>query len=126
MADTGQVAWQQFAHVPDRLVGDPGEDASGTAGIHPQQTSGRLPPHLSERLHSSDDEAPWNDRHGRDPAVQRLEAVPRQFHPFRHPERCSGAEAYDVADKWPIEESPGYERYAAPPAPEERVQRQQF
>jgi hypothetical protein len=47
------------------LVGDPGEDASGTAGIHPQQTSGRLPPHLSERLHSSDDEAPWNDRHGR-------------------------------------------------------------
>jgi hypothetical protein len=65
MADTGQVAWQQFAHVPDRLVGDPGEDASGTAGIYPQQTSDQLPPHLSECLHSRDVEAPRNDRHGR-------------------------------------------------------------
>jgi hypothetical protein len=33
--------------------------------IHPQQTSEQLPPNFSERLHSSDGEAPWNDRHGR-------------------------------------------------------------
>ena len=43
--------------------------------IHPQQTSGRLPPHLSERLHSSDDEAPWNDRHGRKAVGAQLEKI---------------------------------------------------
>ena len=34
------------------------------AAVLPQQASERLPPHLSERLHSSDDEAAWIDRHG--------------------------------------------------------------
>ena len=34
----------------------------------PQQTSEQLPPHLGERLHSSDGEATSNDRHGRSPA----------------------------------------------------------
>jgi hypothetical protein len=29
-----------------------------------QLTSDQLPPHLAERLHSSDDEAAWNDRDG--------------------------------------------------------------
>jgi hypothetical protein len=38
--------------------------------IHPQQTSEQLPPNFSERLHSSDGEAPWNDRHGRRADVQ--------------------------------------------------------
>jgi hypothetical protein len=37
--------------------------------IHPQQTSEQLPPNFSERLHSSDGEAPWNDRHGRNSTV---------------------------------------------------------
>jgi hypothetical protein len=42
------------------------------------QISERLPPHLSERPHSNSDEAPWNDCHGRDPAVPRLAAELRQ------------------------------------------------
>ena len=42
--------------------------ASGQAESHPQQTSDQLPPHLAERLHSSDDEAAWNDRDGREAA----------------------------------------------------------
>jgi hypothetical protein len=37
--------------------------------FHPQQTSDQLPPQLAERLHSSDDEAAWNDRDGREAAV---------------------------------------------------------
>src|SRR5450631_2755203 len=36
--------------------------------FHPQLTSDQLPPHLAERLHSSDDEATWNDRDRREPA----------------------------------------------------------
>ena len=37
--------------------------------FHPQLTSDQLSPHLAERLHSSDDEAAWNDRDGREAAV---------------------------------------------------------
>jgi hypothetical protein len=39
---------------------------------------------LSERLHSSDDEVSWNDRLGRDPAVQQPEAELRQTTISRH------------------------------------------
>ena len=57
----------------------PPPDASRRrTAFHPQQTSEQLPPHLSERLHSSDDEMAWNDRLGRDPAVRGLEAELRQ------------------------------------------------
>jgi hypothetical protein len=41
----------------------------GRTAPHPQQTSEQLPPHLGERLQSSDGEAAWNDRHGRVLAV---------------------------------------------------------
>jgi hypothetical protein len=34
----------------------------------PQEKLGQLLPRLSERLHSSGGEAPWNDRDGREPA----------------------------------------------------------
>jgi hypothetical protein len=39
------------------------------SGINPQQTSEQPPPRLNERLHSSDGQAPENDRHGRYPAA---------------------------------------------------------
>ena len=38
----------------------------GRTAPHPQQTSQQLPPHLSERLHSSVGEVAWNDRVGRE------------------------------------------------------------
>ena len=44
-----------------------------SGGIKRQPTSDQLPPHLGERLHSSNGEDAGNDRHGRDPVVQRLE-----------------------------------------------------
>src|SRR5664279_754339 len=50
--------------------------------FHPQLTSDQLPPHLAERLHSSDDEAAWNDRDGREAAVA---TRPRKA-PLGHPE----------------------------------------
>ena len=37
----------------------------GTTAIHPQQTSDQLPPHLGERLHSSNGRDAGNDRLGR-------------------------------------------------------------
>jgi hypothetical protein len=50
--------------------------------FHPQQTSEQLPPYLAERLHSSDGDAAWSDRHGRDSARPKLAdsgtAAPKQ------------------------------------------------
>ena len=39
-----------------------------SAHHYPQQTSEHLSPHLGECLHSSDGEASWNDRYGRQAA----------------------------------------------------------
>ena len=42
---------------------------SATTAFHPEQTYERLPPHLAERLHSSDGETARNDRPGREAAA---------------------------------------------------------
>src|SRR6266851_4386937 len=39
--------------------------------LHPRQTSEQLPPHLAERLHSSDGKMTSNDRHGRRAVIHR-------------------------------------------------------
>ena len=70
---TGARRCQPIGHLLAQMRHWP--RGSGTAAFHPQRASEQLPPQLGERLHSSDGEAAWNDSHGRNSVVQRLETA---------------------------------------------------